>query len=194
MLDATFWVAISFLLFIALLLYKKIPKIVLNQLDNKIAELKGKIDEAEILKSNSEKLLSDAQSKLEKSDDENTEIQKKAQKISDEENIISKEKMSRSLINKENTAYSKIERAKNDAINQVKKEATKIAIETVEKILIENLDVKKQEEINLSKLKHSINKLENTNEYLLIYAIHHKKVVFLLIYKNKCNSLLFVPL
>ena len=71
--------------------------------------------------------------------------------------------MSRSLINKENTAYSKIERAKNDAINQVKKEATKIAIETVEKILIENLDVKKQEEINLLKLKHSINKLENTN-------------------------------
>ena len=50
-----------------------------------------------------------------------------------------------------------------EAINQVKKEATKIAIETVEKVLIENLDVKKQEEINLSKLKHSINKLENTN-------------------------------
>ena len=163
MLDATFWVAISFLLFIALLLYKKIPKIVLNQLDNKIAELKGKIDEAEILKSNSEKLLSNAQSKLEKSDDENIEIQKKAQKISDDEIVVSKEKMSRSLINKETAAYSKIEQAKNDAINQVKKEATKIAIETVEKVLIENLDVKKQEEINLSKLKHSINKLENTN-------------------------------
>ena len=81
MLDATFWVAISFLLFIALLLYKKIPKIVLNQIDNKIAELKGKIDEAEILKSNSEKLLSDAQSKLEKSDDENIEIQKKHKKL-----------------------------------------------------------------------------------------------------------------
>ena len=124
MLDATFWVAISFLLFIALLLYKKIPKIVLDQLDNKIAVLKGKIGDDEI--------------------------------------IISKEKMSRSLINKETAAYSKIEQAKNDAINQVKKEATKIAIETVEKILIENLDVKKQEEINLSKLKHSINKLENT--------------------------------
>ena len=76
MLDATFWVAISFLLFIALLLYKKIPKIVLDQLDNKIAELKGKIDEAEILKSNSEKLLSDAQSKLEKSDDENIQFVK----------------------------------------------------------------------------------------------------------------------
>ena len=163
MFDATFWVAISFLLFIALLLYKKIPKIVLNQIDNKIAELKSKIDDAENLKLNSEKLLNIAQSKLEKSDNENTEIQKKAQKISDDEIIISKEKMSRSLRNKETTAYYKIEQAKNDAINQVKKEATKIAIETVEKILLENLDVKKQEEINLLKLKHSIKKLENTN-------------------------------
>ena len=163
MFDATFWVAISFLLFIALLIYKKIPKIILNQLDNKIAELKSKIDEAENLKSNSEKLLSIAQGNLEKSENENTEIQKKAQKISDDEIIIFKEKMSRSLINKENAAYSKIEQAKNDAINQVKKEAAKIAIETVEKILIENLDIKTQEEINLLKLKHSINKLENTN-------------------------------
>ena len=91
------------------------------------------------------------------------QLQKKAQKISDDEIIVSKEKMSRSLTNKETAAYSKIEQAKNDAINQVKKEATKIAIETVEKILIENLDVKKQEEINLLKLKHSIKKLENTN-------------------------------
>ena len=163
MFDAIFWVAISFLLFIALLIYKKIPKIILNQLDNKIAELKSKIDEAENLKSNSEKLLSIAQGNLEKSENENTEIQKKAQKISDDEIIIFKEKMSRSLINKENAAYSKIEQAKNDAINQVKKEAAKIAIETVEKILIENLDIKTQEEINLLKLKHSINKLENTN-------------------------------
>ena len=52
MLDATFWVAISFLLFIALLLYKKIPKIVLDQLDNKIAELKGKIDQLSKLMKN----------------------------------------------------------------------------------------------------------------------------------------------
>ena len=40
MFDATFWVAISFLLFIILILYKKVPKLVLNQIDNKISELK----------------------------------------------------------------------------------------------------------------------------------------------------------
>ncbi len=163
MFDATFWVAISFVLFIVLILYKKIPKFVLNQIDIKIAELKNKIDEAENLKSSSEKILSDVQGKLKKSENDRSEILRKAQKISENEIAITSEKMQRSLDNKETAAFNKIKQAKNDAINQIKKEATEIAIETVKKIIIENLDVKKQEEINLLKLKNSIKKLENTN-------------------------------
>ena len=163
MFDATFWVAISFVLFIILILYKKVPKFVLNQIDIKISELKNKIDEAENLKSSSEKLLSNVQEKLEKSEKDRTEILRKAQKISEDEIAITTEKMQRSLENKETAAFNKIKQAKNDAISQIKKEATEIAIETVKKVIIENLDVKKQEEINFLKLKNSIKKLENTN-------------------------------
>ena len=163
MFDATFWVAISFAHFIILILYKKVPKFVLNQIDIKIAELKNKIDEAENLKSSSEKILSDVQGKLKKSENDRSEILRKAQKISENEISITSEKMQRSLENKETAAFNKIKQAKIDTINQIKKEATEIAIETVKKVIIENLDVKKQEEINLLKLKNSIKKLENTN-------------------------------
>ena len=163
MFDATFWVAISFLLFIILILYKKVPKLVLNQIDSKISELKNKIDEAENLKSSSEKLLRNAQGQLEKSESENAEILKKAQKISNDEISITTEKMQRSLENKEAAAFNKIKQAKHDAINQLKADATKVAIETVQKIIIEHIDIKKQEEINILKLKQSIKKLENTN-------------------------------
>jgi len=163
MFDATFWVAISFLLFIFLILYKKVPKLILNQIDSKISELKNKIDEAENLKSSSEKLLSKAQGKLEKSEKDRAEILKKAQKISEDEIAITTEKMQRSLENKETAAFNKIKQAKNDAISQIKKESTEIAIETVKNVIIENLDVKKQEEINLLKLKNSIKKLESTS-------------------------------
>lgn len=163
MIDATFWVAISFVLFIILILYKNVPKFVLNQIDIKISELKNKIDEAENLKSSSEKLLSNVQGKLEKSEKDRAEILRKAQKISEDEIAITTEKMQRSLENKETAAFNKIKQAKNDAISQIKKEATEIAIETVKKVIIENLDVKKQEEINFLKLKNSIKKLENTN-------------------------------
>ena len=163
MFDATFWVAISFVLFIILILYKNVPKFVLNQIDIKISELKNKIDEAENLKSSSEKLLSNVQGKLEKSEKDRTEILRKAQKISEDEIAITTEKLQRSLENKETAAFNKIKQAKNEAINQIKKEAAEIAIETVKKVIIENLDVKKQEEINLLKLKNSIKKLESTN-------------------------------
>ena len=40
MFDATFWVAISFLLFILLLIYKKVPTLVLQQIDNKQQPMK----------------------------------------------------------------------------------------------------------------------------------------------------------
>ena len=163
MFDATFWVGISFILFFVLLIYKGVPKLILNQIDQKINELKNKINEAENLKNESENLLSKAQGKLQNSKTENNEILTKAQKISDDEIAIALEKMKASLDNKEKSAQNKIEQSKNDAIYQVKKVATQVALETVEKILIENLDQKKQEEINVSKLKQSIEKLKNIN-------------------------------
>lgn len=163
MFDATFWVAISFLLFVLLLIYKKVPTLVLQQIDNKISELKNKLEESEKLKSTSEKLLSEAQIKIEKSNEESAIILKKAQKISDEEISVAIEKMKISLANKEKSAENKIEQAKNDAIKQVTKLATQVALETVEKIIIENLENKQQEEINIAKLKKSVDKIKNIN-------------------------------
>lgn len=163
MFDATFWVAISFLLFVLLLIYKKVPTLVLRQIDNKISELKNKLEESEKLKSTSEKLLSEAQIKIENSNEESAIILKKAQKISDEEISVAIEKMKISLANKEKSAENKIEQAKNDAIKQVTKLATQVALETVEKIIIENLENKQQEEINIAKLKQSVDKIKNIN-------------------------------
>ena len=163
MFDATFWVGVSFFLFILLLVYKKVPQLVIDQIDSKISEIKDKINNAETLKTESEKLLSKAQAKLEQSGKENSEILLKAQKISDDEVNATLEKMKISLDNKEKVAQSKIEQSKNDAIYQVKRVATEVALETLEKVLTENLDTKKQEEVNLNKLKTSIEKLKNIN-------------------------------
>ena len=43
MFDATFWVAISFLIFIALLIYKKVPGLINKVLDDKISEIKKRL-------------------------------------------------------------------------------------------------------------------------------------------------------
>ena len=48
--DATFWVAISFFIFVGLLIYFKIPKKIQDSLDENILNIKNQIDNAEKLK------------------------------------------------------------------------------------------------------------------------------------------------
>ena len=48
--DATFWVAISFLIFVGLLVYLKVPQKVFVILDEAIKNIKDQIDNAEKLK------------------------------------------------------------------------------------------------------------------------------------------------
>ena len=64
MFDATFWVAISFVIFFGALVYFKVPQNVNNLLSKMIVDIKNEIDESEKLRSEAKKLLDDAQSKL----------------------------------------------------------------------------------------------------------------------------------
>ena len=63
MFDATFWVAISFIIFCLIIIYQKIPKLINNLLDNKINEIKSEIDNAKNLKNESEQLLKNVKKK-----------------------------------------------------------------------------------------------------------------------------------
>ena len=62
--DATFWVAVSFVIFFGLLVYFKIPQNVNNLLSKMIVEIKNEINESEKLRNESKELLDNAQSKL----------------------------------------------------------------------------------------------------------------------------------
>ena len=57
--DATFWVAISFLIFIILLVYFKIPLKVKNILDENINQIKKQVEESEKLKEEAKRQLAE---------------------------------------------------------------------------------------------------------------------------------------
>ena len=57
--DATFWVAVSFLIFFGALIYFKIPQNVNNLLAKMIVDIKNEIDESEKLRIDAKKLLDD---------------------------------------------------------------------------------------------------------------------------------------
>ena len=61
--DATFWVAISFLIFVILLIYFKIPSKVKNILDENINQIKKQVDESEKLKEEAKRQLAEFEKK-----------------------------------------------------------------------------------------------------------------------------------
>ena len=48
--DATFWVAVSFIIFFGVLIYLKIPQKISEMLDKMISDIKNEIDESEKLR------------------------------------------------------------------------------------------------------------------------------------------------
>ena len=72
--DATFWVAVSFVIFFAALIYFKIPQNVNNLLGKMIIDIKNEIEESEKLRTESKKLLDDAQTRLNTAEQETKKI------------------------------------------------------------------------------------------------------------------------
>ena len=55
--DATFWVAVSFIIFFGALIYLKIPQKISEMLDKMISDIKNEIDESEKLRTEAKTLL-----------------------------------------------------------------------------------------------------------------------------------------
>ena len=85
--DATFWVAISFLIFVGVLFYFKVPQKIYDLLDESIKRIKKDVEDAEKLKDEAKNILSDYESKISKSKQEINLLIKKAQNES-EKNLI----------------------------------------------------------------------------------------------------------
>ena len=164
MFDATFWVAVSFVIFFIGLIYLKVPQNVNGLLTKMIVDIKNEIDESEKLRSESKKLLDDAQSKLNSAEQEK-------KKIIDQANIEAEklikdmsEKFSKSAEIKKNLCNIKISQMKDAAIKDVKDTSIKIAIEAVKKTISNSVDKSKLDtlfEKNLEETKIELKKVNS---------------------------------
>ena len=145
--DATFWVAISFLIFIVLLIYFKIPSKVKNILDENINQIKKQLEESEKLKEEAKRQLAEYEKKI---GDSKSEVNKMIKDANDqaERNIIKSNEIFHKLleIRKKNTE-EKIKQLKNQAIKDIKNASINIAFESTEKLLINSLDKIKLDKI-----------------------------------------------
>ena len=84
--DASFWVAISFVIFFGGLVYLKIPQKINEVLNKLISDIKNELNESEKLRSEAKILLDNAQAKLDTAEKTSKDILNQAKKES--ENIF----------------------------------------------------------------------------------------------------------
>ena len=126
--DATFWVAVSFVLFFLGLLYLKVPQKINNLLNKMIIDIKNEIDESEKLRSEAKKLLDNSQNKLNQSKMEVSKILDEAKKDSEQLIIEMNDRFHKSAETKKKLAETKIIQMKENALKEIKDVSVKIAI------------------------------------------------------------------
>ena len=145
--DATFWVAISFVIFISALIYLKIPDKIKNLLNDNINKIKNQIDEAEKLKDEANNKLSEQENRLAKAKKEIANMIKQANEESEKNIIKANDNFHKVMeIRKKNTE-EKIRQMKAQAIKEIKNSSLDIALESVEKLMLNSLDKNKLDNI-----------------------------------------------
>jgi len=145
--DATFWVAISFVIFISTLIYLKIPGKIKNLLNDNINKIKNQIDEAEKLKEEANNKLSEQENRLAKAKKEIANMIKQANEESEKNIIKANDNFHKVMeIRKKNTE-EKIRQMKAQAIKEIKNNSLDVALESVEKLMLNSLDKNKLDNI-----------------------------------------------
>ena len=160
--DASFWVAVSFIIFFGGLVYLKIPQKINEILNKLISDIKDEIDESEKLRTEAKKLLDNAQSKLDTAQSVSDEILQQAKKDSDKLIIELNDKFHKSSEIKKNLAENKISQMKEAAIKEIKDKSIKIAIDSVKKIITTSVDKSKLDTLfqkNLEETKEELKKI-----------------------------------
>ncbi len=152
-LDATFWVTISFFIFLGILVYFKVPQKVKETLEQNILNIKNQINEAEKLKEDAKNILSENEKKISNSKNEVKNMIVRANEEA-EKNIIKTNKEFHALMeNRKRNADERIRQLKNQAIKDIKNASVNIAIESVEKLIKNSLDKSKLDKIYSSSIE-----------------------------------------
>ena len=161
MIDATFWVAVSFLIFVGLIIYLKVPQKIDSALTENIKKIKDELDNAEKLKDEAKNILSEYETKVSKSKDEIANMLNEAKNLSDKNIIKINEDFYKTIDNRKKSAEEKIKQMKLQALKDVKNSAVEIAIKSVEKIIKNSIDKKKLDKIYISSVEEAKKILKN---------------------------------
>ena len=154
-LDTTFWVTISFFIFLIILIYFKIPQKIKKHLEESILNIKNQINEAEKLKDDSKNILIEHEKKISNSKAEVKSMINKANEEAEKNVIKTNEEFHYLMDSRKRNTEERIRQLKNQAIKDIKNASVRIAIESVEKLIKNSLDKSKLDKIYASSIEET---------------------------------------
>jgi F-type H+-transporting ATPase subunit b len=133
--EAEFWVALGFFVFLGLLGYVGVNRMIAKALDDRSARIKAELDEARKLRDDAAQLLADYQRKRQEAESEAQEIIAGAKAEAERLAADAKAKVEEFVARRTQLAETKIAQAEAQAAAEVRGAAADAAVAAAEKIL-----------------------------------------------------------
>ncbi|WP_019220591.1 F0F1 ATP synthase subunit B [Bartonella senegalensis] len=157
----TFWAFVGLVLFLALLVYFKVPEMALRHLDARAKRIKDELDEALRLREEAQEVLAEYQRKHAEAEKDAQEIIAAAKR--EVESIVSQARMKTEeyVKNRNKLAEQKIAQAEADAIRMVSSSAIDLAVSAARELIEKELDAHKANQlIKESLVEESLTKMK----------------------------------
>ena len=161
--DATFWVAVSFFIFLGVLIYFKIPQKITATLNDNINKIKTEVNDAELLKEESKNILSEYEKKISNAKAEIKQMVDAANDDADKNILKTNEEFHSQMENRKKNTEDRIKQMKNQALKDIKNASIKISIQAVEVLLKNSLDKNKLNKIFISSVEETKSALKRTS-------------------------------
>ncbi len=160
MLTAEFWVAVAFVMFIGVLVYFGVHKMILDALDERSARIKAELDEARRLKEEAQALLAEYQRKKDDAELEAAGILAGAKAEAERLAAEAKAKSEEFLARRTKLAEFKITQAETQALADVRNAAAEAAVAAAERILTDTVKGKLADDLigkGIAEVKSKLN-------------------------------------
>jgi F-type H+-transporting ATPase subunit b len=156
MLEADFWVAAAFVIFLGVLGYFRVHKLLLSSIDERRERIKSELDEARRLKSEAEALLAQYKSKQQDAEREAQAIVASAKTEAERLAAEAESKLEEFVDRRAKMAESRIAQAEAQALAEVRSAAADAAVAAAQTILARTVDEKVADDL----IRHGIAEVE----------------------------------
>lgn len=138
--DASFWVGFAFVVFVVLMLYFKVHRMIVGALDERAEKIRSDLEEAQRLREEAQALLASYERKQRDAMSEIEAMRQHAREEAEREATLAAAKLDESLKRREELALEKIALAEAQAAREVREAAVEAAIAAAGEVIRSRLD------------------------------------------------------